>query len=80
MLTVLLLTFIACTCGFVRHYKREVFKLKSSETDDEIRERLRTKMRKNLYNDKGVAFAPWVVNQIDEEVILQLLRGMISLI
>lgn len=38
------------------------------ETDDEIRERLRQKVRKNLYSDKGVAYAPWVTNQIDEDV------------
>lgn len=39
-----------------------------AETDDEIRERLRQKVRKNLYSDKGVAYAPWVTNQIDEDV------------
>jgi hypothetical protein len=25
-------------------------------------------MRKNLYSEKGVAYAPWVTNQIDEDV------------
>ena len=38
------------------------------ESDEEIRERIRTKMRKNLYSDKGVAFAPWITKQIDEDV------------
>lgn len=41
---------------------------KADETDDEMRERLRVKVRKNLYSDKGVAYAPWVTNQIDEDV------------
>ena len=41
---------------------------KPDESDDEIRERLRIKVRKNLYSDKGVAYAPWVTNQIDEDV------------
>jgi hypothetical protein len=41
---------------------------KADESDDEIRERLRIKVRKNLYSDKGVAYAPWVTNQIDEDV------------
>lgn len=32
-------------------------------------------MRKNLYSDKGVAYAPWVTKQIDEEVRILLLRS-----
>ena len=42
----------------------------SMETDVEMRERLRNKMRKGLYNEQGVAYAPWVTKQIDEEAIL----------
>ena len=41
------------------------------ETDEEILERLKKKMRKNLYSEKGVAYAPWVTNQIDEDAILE---------
>jgi hypothetical protein len=40
----------------------------TGETDEQMRERLRAKMRKGLYNEKGVPYAPWVTKQIDEEV------------
>jgi hypothetical protein len=51
------------------HLKR-FSKVEENETDDQMRERLRQKMRRNLYNEKGVAFAPWVTRQIDEEVTI----------
>lgn len=44
----------------------------ADETDDEMRERLRKKMRKGLFNENGVAYAPWVTKQIDEDVRLRL--------
>jgi hypothetical protein len=40
----------------------------SEASDEEIKDRIRKKMRKNMFNEKGVAYAPWVMNQIDEEV------------
>ena len=43
--------------------------MSAAETEEEMRERLRAKMRKNLYTEKGVPFAPWVTKQIDEEVM-----------
>lgn len=45
--------------------------MSSGETDQEIKDRIRKKMRKNMYNEKGVAYAPWVTRQIDEEAILE---------
>ena len=42
----------------------------SMETDAEMRERLKNKVRKGLYNEQGVAYAPWVTRQIDEEAII----------
>ena len=38
------------------------------ETDEEVRARWRKKIRKNMYSEDGVAYAPWVSKQIDEEV------------
>jgi len=46
-------------------------KMAEGESDDEIKDRIRKKMRKNMFNEKGVAYAPWVVNQIDEEAIVE---------
>ncbi len=43
----------------------------SQETDDEMRERLRKKVRKNYYNEDGVAYAPWMKNNIDEDAIVE---------
>jgi len=40
------------------------------ESDEDARERMRRKIRKGMYNDQGVAFAPWISNQIDEEAII----------
>ena len=40
------------------------------ETEDEQRERLRKKARKMMYNENGVAYAPWVSKQIDEDAII----------
>jgi hypothetical protein len=39
-----------------------------NETEDETLERLRVKARKMMYNEKGVAYAPWMSNSVDEDV------------
>lgn len=44
-----------------------------NETDDEMRDRLRKKVRKNYYNEDGVAYAPWMQNNIDEDAIVEAL-------
>jgi len=43
---------------------------KAEETDEEQRDRLRKKARKMMYNENGVAYAPWVSKQIDEDAII----------
>ncbi len=43
------------------------------ETEEEMRERFRKKARKMMYNENGVAYAPWVSKQIDEEAIIEML-------
>ena len=40
----------------------------ANETEQEMRERLKRKAMKNLYNENGVPFAPWVTRQLDIEV------------
>ena len=42
-----------------------------NETDEEMRERLRAKARKMMFNENGVAYAPWVARQIDEDAIVE---------
>ena len=41
------------------------------ETEDEMRVRLKAKARKMMYNENGVAYAPWVTRQINEEAIIE---------
>lgn len=41
-----------------------------NETEEEQRERLKKKARKMMFNENGVAYAPWVTKQIDEEAII----------
>lgn len=41
-----------------------------NESDAEQRERLKKKARKMMYNENGVAYAPWVTRQIDEDAII----------
>jgi hypothetical protein len=48
-----------------------LFSTESGETDDQIRERLRAKARKMMFNENGVAYAPWVARQIDEDAIVE---------
>lgn len=48
-----------------------------NETDEEMRARLKKKMRRNLYSDKGVAYAPWVTQQIDEDVSFRNSNSMV---
>lgn len=42
-----------------------------NETEDEMRVRMKAKARKMMYNENGVAYAPWVTRQIDEESIIE---------
>ena len=37
----------------------------------ELMERMRKKARKMMYNENGVAYAPWVSQQIDEDAIIR---------
>ena len=43
----------------------------TEESEEEMIERLRKKARKMMYNENGVAYAPWVSKQIDEEAIIK---------
>lgn len=42
-----------------------------NESEDEMRVRLKAKARKMMYNENGVAYAPWVTRQINEEAIIE---------
>lgn len=42
-----------------------------NETEDEMRVRMKAKARKMMYNENGVAYAPWVTRQINEEAIIE---------
>ena len=39
-----------------------------NETPDEQRARLSRKAKKMMFNENGVAYAPWISKQIDEDV------------
>ena len=41
-----------------------------NETADEMRVRMKAKARKMMFNENGVAYAPWVTKQINEEAII----------
>ena len=45
--------------------------MKGDETDTEMRERLKKKARKMMFNENGVAYAPWISKQIDEDAIIE---------
>lgn len=45
-------------------------KAPAGETDEQMRERLRRKARKMMFNENGVAYAPWVAKQINEDAII----------
>lgn len=36
-----------------------------------MRVRMKAKARKMMYNENGVAYAPWVTRQINEEAIIE---------
>lgn len=40
-----------------------------NETADEQRARLSRKAKKMMFNENGVAYAPWISKQIDEDVL-----------
>ena len=42
-----------------------------NETEEELMERMRKKARKMMYNENGVAYAPWVSQQVDEDAIIK---------
>jgi hypothetical protein len=42
-----------------------------NETEEELMERMRKKARKMMFNENGVAYAPWVSKQIDEDAIIK---------
>lgn len=42
-----------------------------NESDQQMRERLRKKARKMMFNENGVAYAPWIANQVDEDAIVE---------
>jgi hypothetical protein len=41
-----------------------------NETPEELRARMQRKARKMMYNENGVAYAPWVSKQINEDAII----------
>ena len=41
-----------------------------NESAQQQRERLRKKARKMMFNENGVAYAPWIANQVNEEAII----------
>jgi len=46
-----------------------------NETEDELMARMRKRARKMMFNENGVAYAPWVAKQIDEDaIVLDLIR------
>mmetsp|Transcript_21371 Transcript_21371/g.29404 ORF Transcript_21371/g.29404 Transcript_21371/m.29404 type:complete len:250 (+) Transcript_21371:48-797(+) len=51
-------------------YAREKEVAPENETEEEQRERLKRKARKMMFNENGVAYAPWVAKQINEEAII----------
>lgn len=42
-----------------------------NETEEELMERMRKKARKMMFNENGVAYAPWVSQQVDEDAIIR---------
>ena len=42
-----------------------------NETQEQLENRMRKKARKMMYNENGVAYAPWVSGQIDEDAIVK---------
>lgn len=43
----------------------------ANESEQQQRERLRKKARKMMFNENGVAYAPWIANQVDEDAIVE---------
>lgn len=50
---------------------RSSLSMKGDETESEMRERLKKKARKMMFNENGVAYAPWISKQIDEDAIIE---------
>jgi hypothetical protein len=79
---VLIALALICAQGFQFHASNSITRKTSlfakqkaiipeNETDDEMRDRLRTKARKMMFNENGVAYAPWVARQLDEDAIVE---------
>ena len=51
-------------------FKNEDRNIPEDETEEERRERWRKKIMGKMYNENGVAFAPWAVKQVNVEVSL----------
>lgn len=54
-------------------YLKEEDNIPENETEEEMYIRLKSKARKMMFNSKGVPFAPWLMRQIDEDVIIILI-------
>ena len=73
------LILVASVQAFVQHgstrsmlsRSRNLLSMKGDETDAEMRERLKKKARKMMFNENGVAYAPWISKQIDEDAIIE---------
>lgn len=50
--------------------EKEKEDIPENETEDEMLTRLRKKARRMMFNEKGVAYAPWMSKQVDEDVRL----------
>jgi len=42
-----------------------------NETEQQMRERMKRKARKMMFNEDGVAYAPWLTRQVDEDAIVE---------
>ena len=43
----------------------------ANESEEQMRERMKRKARKMMFNENGVAYAPWVAKQINEDAIVE---------
>ena len=57
--------------GLLQMNKLKDEPIPSGESDDQMRDRLRRKARQMMYNENGVAYAPWVSRNLDEDAIIE---------
>eukprot|EP00600_Ochromonadales_sp_CCMP1393_P006567 CAMPEP_0174956018 /NCGR_PEP_ID=MMETSP0004_2-20121128/1298_1 /TAXON_ID=420556 /ORGANISM="Ochromonas sp., Strain CCMP1393" /LENGTH=233 /DNA_ID=CAMNT_0016203999 /DNA_START=117 /DNA_END=818 /DNA_ORIENTATION=- len=55
-------------------FAKEKEVIPENETEAEQTERLRKKAKRMMFNENGVAYAPWMSKQIDEDAMVDLLR------